>query len=278
MVFYLSFHDKITHISSIEVTMMSLVKSIQFHKTENDVGFPYALCFFNQLLELSDVNIIIGDNGSGKSTLLELLSKELNLFRIGEPLILPKRIDISLKYQLRKPTGFYFSAEDFTSYIKRLVNDKREAKSALQDIELEYKDKSLFSKQQARSAHARTIAEIDSMYEKDLLTSSHGESYLSFFKSRLRPNQLFILDEPETPLSFENQLALIYMIHKAVKDGAQFIIATHSPMIQAFPNAKIFELNEDSINETSFDQISSVRLLKQFLDNPERFFHHLFRD
>ncbi len=255
---------------------MNLIKSIQFNKTENDVGFPYALGFFNKHIELGDVNIIVGDNGSGKSTFLELLSKELNLFRIGEPLILPKRIDAKVKFQLTRPQGFYFSSEDFTSYINRLVTDKKEAKKALDEIEIEYKHKSLFAKQQARSAHARTIGEIDKLYERDLLTSSHGESYLAFFKSRIRPKQLFILDEPETPLSFENQLALIYMMHDAIKEGAQFIIATHSPILCAYPNAKIFELTKDTIEETDYDHLSSIQLLKQFLEDPKRFYRHLF--
>lgn len=256
---------------------MNLIKSIKFNKTLDDTGFPYHLGFFNQLLELGDVNIIVGDNGSGKSTLMELLSNELRLFQIGEPLVLPKRIDISLKYHLHKPSGFHFSSEDFTSYIDRLVKDKQEAKKALDDIEVEYKNKSLFSKTQARTAHLRTIGEINQLYDKDLLTSSHGEAYLTLFKSRIRPNQLFILDEPETPLSFDNQLALIYMIHEAIQDGSQFIIATHSPIISAFPNAKIFELSKDAIKEKSYDELSSVTLLKQFMENPDRFFHHLFK-
>lgn len=256
---------------------MDLIKSIKFNKTNEDSGFPYDLGFFNKEIILGDVNIIVGDNGSGKSTLMELLSKELKLFQIGEPLILPKRIDVNLKYKLNKPSGFYFSSEDFTSYIHRQVLDKKDARKALEEIEIEYRDKSLFAKQQARSAHARTIYEIDSMYDRDLLTSSHGESYLSFFKSRIRPKQLFILDEPETPLSFDNQLALLYMIHESVKEGSQFIIATHSPIISAFPNAKIFKISNDDIVETSYESLESVNLLKEFLDSPERFFHHLFK-
>lgn len=256
---------------------MKLIKHIQFNKTENDIGFPYALGFFNHQIICDDVTIIVGDNGSGKSTLLELLSKELSLYQIGEPLILPKRIDVDLRFHLKRPLGFYFSAEDFTSYIKRLVNDKREAYKGLKDVDREYEHKSLFSKQQARSAYLRTIAEIDKMYEKDLLTSSHGESYLNFFRSRIRPNQLFILDEPETPLSFENQLALIYMIHDAVSEGSQFIIATHSPVICAYPHAKIYQLTKDTISETSYDQLESVHLMKDFLNMPDRYLNHLLK-
>lgn len=117
--------------------------------------------------------------------------------------------------------------------------------------------------------------EINKLYDKDLLTSSHGESYLSFFKSRIKPNQLFILDEPETPLSFDNQLALIYMIHEGVKEGAQFIIATHSPILCAYPDAKIYELSTNDIQETTYDQINSIKLLKQFIDDPSHFYKHL---
>ncbi len=255
---------------------MQLIETLVFLKKTQDHGFPYNLGFFNQEITLGDVNIIIGENGSGKSTFLELLSHELNLFQIGEPLILPKPIDVKLKYHLRKPSGFYFSSEDFTSYIHTLEKQKAEAKTALDEIEENYKEKSAYAKMMASSAHRRTLYEIKNLYEHDLLTSSHGEAYLSFFKSRLRPNQLFILDEPETPLSFDNQLALLYMIHEAVKDGAQFIIATHSPIITAYPNAKIFSINQKEINEESFEHVDAIQRLKAFLDQPERFFHHLF--
>ncbi|MFA6801075.1 MAG: AAA family ATPase [Acholeplasmataceae bacterium] len=255
---------------------MALIKSIEFNKTQDDIGFPYQLGFFNVPIDLSSVNIIVGDNGSGKSTLLELLAQKLKLYQIGQPLILPKPIDISIKYTLTKPKGFYFSAEDFTSYINQLEKDKAESKQAIKEIEIEYKDRSDYSKLLAKSPHMRTLGEINHLYEKDLLTSSHGESYLSFFKSRIKPGQLFLLDEPETPLSFDNQLALIYIIHEATLQGAQFIIATHSPIISACPKAKIFKLTNQTINETSYDTLESVQLLKDFLNNPDRYFHHLF--
>jgi predicted ATPase len=256
---------------------MHLIKQITFHKQDNDHDFPFHLGFFNKTMQLGDVTLIVGDNGSGKSTLLELLSHELKLYQIGKPLIIPKPIKISLKYHLTKPLGFYFSAEDFTSYIHRLQTDKSEAKKALKEIDATYQNKSVFAKNQARAAHSKTIYEIDQLYDKDLLTSSHGESYLSFFKSRIKPNQLFILDEPETPLSFDNQLALIYMIHEGVKQGAQFIISTHSPILCAYPNAKIYEITKDDIHLTSYDQLDSINLLKQFINDPNRFYNHLFK-
>ena len=255
---------------------MSLIKKITFNRN-NQHGFPYDLSFFNETISLENVNIIVGENGSGKSTFLELLSQKLNLYQIGTPLILPKAVDIDITFRLNKPKGFYFSSEDFTSYIQQLKTQKEEAKNRLKEIDIEYNDKSLFSKQQAKSAYLKTIFEINNLYQKDLLTSSHGEAYLSFFKSRIKPNQLYVLDEPETPLSFDNQLALMYLIHEAIKDGSQFIIATHSPVLCAFPDAKIFELTHEQLLQTPYESLTHIQSLKDFLNDPKRFFHQLFK-
>lgn len=254
-----------------------LLKHMTYLKDNNQQGFPYNLSFFEHKIELSDVTFIVGDNGSGKSTMLELLSHELKLFQIGKPLILPKPVHMNLKYTLRRPQGFYFSAEDFTSYIHRLNTDKQEAIERIKAIDVAYQHKSLFAKQQAKSPYGKTLYEIEKLYDKDLLTSSHGESYLAFFKSRIKPNQLIILDEPETPLSFDNQLALLYMIKEAIDEGAQFIIATHSPILLAYPDAKIYQIDDMHFRQTNYQDLESIQSLKHFLNEPNHFFRHLFK-
>lgn len=254
-----------------------LLKSISYKKNTHQQGFPYDLSFFNHHIELGNMTFIVGDNGSGKSTMLELLSHELKLFQIGKPLILPERVHMKLTYALNKPHGFYFSAEDFTSYIHRLNSDKQEAKQRIKEIDIAYKNKSLFARQQAKSPYGKTLYEINQLYDKDLLTSSHGESYLSFFKSRIKPHQFYVLDEPETPLSFDNQLALLYMIKEAIDEGSQFLIATHSPVLLAYPGAKIYHITDEHFVETNYQDLDSIQSLKHFLNEPQHFFKHLFK-
>ena len=175
------------------------------------------------------------------------------------------------KFHLNKPKGFYFSSEDFTTYIYEIQT----AHQYLKDIEQTYKDKSAFAKSQASSPHKRTLADLKALYDKDLRFASHGEAYLSFFKSRMKPNQLILLDEPETPLSFQNQLALIYLIHEAVNMNSQVIISTHSPVIMLIPNAMIIHLSSEGLKKIDYSDVDQINELKHFLNHPEAYFKHL---
>lgn len=264
------------------------LKSATFKKQDEQI-FPYTLSFFSgETIEFTNpVSILVGDNGSGKSSMLELMNEVLGLYRIQMDVPYQKELkdvmskaakNVKLAYSLSKPRGFFFSAEDFTSYIHFLVKEKNEAYHELERVKTEYKNKSMLSKQLAAMPFSKTIHEIDEMYEKDLLKSSHGEAYLSFFSSRLRKNELYFLDEPETPLSIQNQLALLALIDQGVKDQNQFIIATHSPLLMAIPNATLYEVSKDGINQIKYNEIDSVNLLKQFLNHPESFFRHLYDD
>ncbi len=261
-----------------------LVKSIEFMKSD-EIGYPYDLPFFGHTLILtSPITILVGENGAGKSSLLKLLNDVLKLYRIDanesskktqktlkSSLHLP-----NIQYVRTKPKGFYFSAEDFTTYIQSLEQNRQEAYQALDEIETAYAHKSDFSKSLARMPHMRTINDIDQMYQKDLLSSSHGEAYLDFFKSRLRTNELYLLDEPETPLSIQNQITMLSILDDAVARGNQFIIATHSPILMSIPDATIIEISSDGVRSVAYDDLESVKLLKHFLNHKEQFFRHLY--
>ena len=191
-----------------------------------------------------------------------------------------KEASLLLKCQFegKKPKVFFFSAEDFTSYIHYLIQEKNESFNELKRVEMEYKNKSDLSKSLTRMPFMWTIHEIDSLYERDLLKSSHGEAYLDFFKSRIHSNEIYLLDEPETPLSIKNQLALLSIIDEGVKNGNQFLIATHSPILMAIPYAKIYKFDESKVELTRYEDIESVSLLKQFMSHPESFFRHLYQE
>ena len=87
--------------------------------------------------------------------------------------------------------------------------------------------------------------------------------FLLYFSARLRPNALYLLDEPESPLTPENQLSLLALLHDAVENGSQFIISTHSPILMAYPNAQLLALG-DTLAPTQYDQIEHVAFLRHF--------------
>jgi len=105
---------------------------------------------------------------------------------------------------------------------------------------------------------------------------SHGESFLSLVKNRFHGNGLYILDEPEAALSPMRLLTLLAEIKYLVDKDAQFIISTHSPILMAFPKAKIYEITGNGITETTYQETEHYKVTKSFLDNPERTFKYLF--
>lgn len=107
---------------------------------------------------------------------------------------------------------------------------------------------------------------------------SHGEAFLSVFKTRFCEG-IFILDEPEAALSPQRQLALLRIMHDLERAGrSQFIIATHSIMLLSYPGACLYSLEEGGIIQTSFRRTAHYELMRDFVRDPELYFHHLFSD
>ncbi len=250
-------------------------------EAEKSGRYPYDLSLFKNGVELnldSPVTVIVGENGTGKSSLLKIIQAKLSLVEIQLPnneSYKWKTDNVIAKYGLGKPKGFFFESVKFINYIEYIENEIAYSKSEMSRIDTEYKNKSDYTKSLAKSPFARTIYELENMYDKDLAKSSHGESYLDFFSSRIKANQIYLLDEPETPLSFQNQLTLVSLIMSALKENCQFIIATHSPVIAAVPNARIYEIEKDAFIEKDYEEIESFGLLSQFLNNREQFLRFL---
>lgn len=96
--------------------------------------------------------------------------------------------------------------------------------------------------------------------------------------NRFSRDGLYFLDEPEAALSPQGQLALVRAIHDRVEDGCQFVIATHSPILVAYPHAPIHECGPNGLLEVAFDETPQVELYRSFLDRPDMFLHHLLDD
>lgn len=109
-----------------------------------------------------------------------------------------------------------------------------------------------------------------------LNAQSHGESFLAFLASRDTERGLFILDEPEAALSFSSCLQLMVLMESLVADGSQFLLATHSPLLAAYPGATILEFGEDGHSVTAWDDLTMVGHWRRFLTAPDAYLRHLF--
>src|SRR6185369_16911847 len=114
---------------------------------------------------------------------------------------------------------------------------------------------------------AASLADMEKRYGTDPDASSHGESFLKLFRNRFVPGGLYLLDEPEAPLSPQSQLALMAMLMEMIEQEAQFIIATHSPILLAFPEALIYSFDALPIAEVVYDDLDHVNLTRDFLNN-----------
>ena len=99
---------------------------------------------------------------------------------------------------------------------------------------------------------------------------SHSESFLALITNRVSEPGLYVMDEPESALSFQGQLQLLRFIHDGLAEGSQFVIATHSPLLMRMPDATIYELGDHGICSRTYDDLAVVNLWRRFLTSPER--------
>jgi predicted ATPase len=215
-------------------------------------------------LDLKDnVTFFVGENGSGKSTLLEGIAEQCGFslrggnrnhnFNTGwrfEGYESPLAPYLGLGWTPKRITeGFFMRAEsffNFASYIDELAVD----------------DGRILRAYGGRSLHQQ----------------SHGESFLNLFNNQFESG-IYILDEPEAALSPARILAFMSVIHQLDRSGrAQFIIATHSPMLICYPRATIYQFDETGVRETTYQETEHFTLTKSFLDNPQLYLRHLMED
>lgn len=266
---------------------MILLRSINIDLDHEVDRFPFNIPIiksFSGLSFQSPVTILVGENGSGKSTFLEGLVSSIGLPAVGgesleddKSLIHVKILARHMKliWNINKHKGFFLRAEDFFNFTKRISTIRVEMEQRLKEIDYEYEGRSKLAYMKARTPYVASIYEIESKYGENLDANSHGESFIKLFESRLVPEGLYILDEPEAPLSPLRQLSLISMIKEMVNKGCQFIIATHSPILMAIPDADILSFDEIPIKKVEYNELEHVRLTRDFLNNPESFLRHL---
>lgn len=190
----------------------------------------------------SPVSLFVGENGTGKSTLLEAIAvahgfnpeggtKNYVFSTYDSHSELCDAIRIAKGYRKEK-WGYFLRAESFYNVATQ---------------EEKYAD----------------IAHPSMQYHK----KSHGESFLDLAQDNIKPNGLYLLDEPEAALSPQRQLTLLTQIYKCANDGAQFIIATHSPILLGIPNAQIFCFDNGKIHTCTYEETDSYKITEMFINN-----------
>ena len=197
------------------------------------------------------VTFLVGENGSGKSTLLEALAAALKLNVEGG----------GRTYQL--------------AFTTRKSHSKLHRRIELEWAGLPPRN-SFFLRAESMFNFATTVAGgMYDVFHRPLHEQSHGESFLDVAVNRLAPNGLYLFDEPEAALSLRGQLALMQRMHELLEHDCQFVVATHSPILVGFPDARISFLEEEGIRDISYDEAPQVELTRAFLDDPHRFFREL---
>ncbi|OIO05153.1 MAG: AAA family ATPase [Elusimicrobia bacterium CG1_02_63_36] len=208
--------------------------------------YPFNLPIFLRLDSISlhpAVTFFVGENGAGKSTLLEAIAAAFGFnpeggsrnFRFStRPSHSPLHEKIVLSRGFRKPKdGFFLRAESFYNV----------------------------------ATETERLGVSDAYGARPLHEQSHGESFLSLVMNRFTGKGLYILDEPEAALSPTRQLALMRRIHDLVNEDSQFLIATHSPILMAYPNARILNCDSEGIRETAYRETEHYNVSVDFLNN-----------
>lgn len=234
---------------------------IDWSSVASEEDFPFCLDFVRGLNTLrlnSAVTYIIGENGSGKSTLLEAIAVALGFNAEGGTKNFSHSTRASHSSLHRHLTlskgraprdGFFFRAESYFNLA----------------TEIEWLD-SIEEREELRNPPPKII---DSFGGKSLHEQSHGESFFALFMNRFGGDGIYILDEPEAALSPTRQMALLTRIHELVGQDSQFLIATHSPIVLAYPNATIYQLSADGIDAVSYRRCEPHVVMKEFLNNHE---------
>lgn len=251
------------------------ISSLQVQDARAEWGYPFtvpALLNLRGLCFDAPVTLLTGDNGSGKTTVMEVLAHLTAPQRLGQRQSKVPNLDahpgaVKLIRRFAPKRAFFFSAEDFIKYLEWVEAEAGFARDALSEID---PSRGYAAALESQPYH-RTLYELD-ILAGGLNIRSHGEGFLGFFKNRLKPKGLYLMDEPEGALSYENQYLLAVMIQEAIKQGCQFIIATHSPVITALPDARLYLINSEGAQEKAYEDLPNVQFLKLFMQRREAFF------
>lgn len=239
------------------------IKAVCVHKSEDtqDNDYSYSLPFMQNISQISlhpKVTFFVGENGSGKSTLLEAIAVKLGFNAEGGS------------------RNFNFSTRESHSKLYELLEIKKS--------NLRPKD-NYFLRAESFYNVATAIESLDNEAEryggygkpitsffggKSLHEQSHGESFFTLLNERFHGNGLYLLDEPEAALSPTRQMSMLSRMHDLCDQRSQFIIATHSPILLAYPDSIIYEISGKGVNRISYENTEHYKITKNFLNKREK--------
>ena len=233
--------------------------SLNTDKYPTEEYYPFNLPLFRHTRQIkfnTPVTFFVGENGTGKSTLLEGITKAggIHIWRSPEGLRFERNpyekafyYFVKLHWENGRVPGSYFSSEIYR-YFAHVVDEWAVAEAS----------------------------QLDYFGGKSLVTQSHGQSLMSFFRSRYKIKGLYLMDEPETALSPRSQLELLTILTEMSEAGhAQFIIATHSPILASCPGATIYSFNHETIQQVKYEDTEHYQIYRDFLNHREKYLQDL---
>ena len=225
-------------------------------KVPDFTRYPFNIPAVAKLDELEldpRITILVGENGSGKSTLIEAMALAAQFGPEGGT----KNIRFTTQ-----------SSESNLHACLMLVRGARREKAGF------------FLRAESMFNVATQVDDLglgqygwESLHQK-----SHGESFIYLLQNRFRPNGLYILDEPEAALSPQRQLAALAILHRLISQGSQFVMATHSPILMAYPGALIYKLDDQGLTRTTLEETEHYTVTRNFLLRPQSFLKHLLEE
>ena len=220
-------------------------------------SYPYSIPAVREIGELKfhpDVTFFVGENGAGKSTVLEAIAVALGYAPEGgtrnvrlstTDSVSPLHGNLRLAHSFRKPKdGYFLRAESFFNV----------------------------------ATYMDEVGYLGGYGDRSLHERSHGEAFMALLTHKFRGNGLYLLDEPEAALSPNRQLAALSAIHQLVQEESQFIIATHSPILLSYPNARILLFDGSGISEVQYEDTEHFAVTRDFLNNYPRRLEQLLAD
>jgi predicted ATPase len=239
---------------SYEAKHYLMSAQILWERVENREAYPFSLPAISNIDEIEfhpEVTLLVGENGSGKSTLIEALavawgfnaeggSKNFNFGTFESHSTLHKAIRLS-KSTKKAKDGFFLRAESYFNVATRIEE---------MDDDPENNSPKIIGAYGGRSLHKQ----------------SHGESFFALIENRFKGNGMYILDEPEAALSPSRQMSMIVRMHDLIKRNSQFIIATHSPILMAYPNAWIYQVSSRGLERVAYEDTEHYEITRNFLN------------